>query len=125
MEPKIKENENQVWDLRKIIVFLFVLGLILFGFKTFVLDTKNSTDSKVEGISVRETPLPSIFPNKEIKQGLDEKISDLKKEVNNINIAEIATSTPAVKKVLNDFKNLQNLPQSQAKEACIKICNSL
>lgn len=122
---------DEVWDIKKIILFLIVAVVIGFGIKTFVLDNKilivPQNESSVKGVSIQDTgnSISNIAPSLGIKQGVEQKINDLKKEVNNINIVDIATSTPAVQKVLNDFKNLQNLPQTQAKQACVQICNGL
>lgn len=123
------EQKEEVWDLRKIFTLLLAVGLIAFGVKTFILDTNtkeiNNVETQIEGVSAKETPIPEILPKQEIQKNVQNKIIELREEVNKINIVEIATSTPAVQKVLNDIKNLQNLPQSQAKQACFKICEGL
>lgn len=118
---------RESWDPKKILVALVVLAVTILGFKMFVLENKSQKaagDSvSVQGIRVFESPTPTPVISNDIKKSVEIKLTDLKKEVNNINVVEIATSTPAVQKVLNDLKNLQNLPQSQAKEACFKICS--
>lgn len=116
------------WDFKKILIVLVLLVAAALSFKTFVLDQKSPESSNneltnVQGARTSEAPSSSPAPNEEIKKSIENKLIELKKEVNNINVVEVATSTPAVQKVLNDLKNLQNLPQSQAKEACFKICS--
>lgn len=118
------------WDLKKIFIVLVLSVAAALSFKTFVLDQKspessNNQATNVQGATTSEVTSPSPVPAStgEIKKGIENKLIELKKEVNNINVVEVATSTPAVQKVLNDLKNLQSLPQSQAKEACFKICS--
>lgn len=122
---------NEAWDARKIMALLLLIAIIFLSFKTFVLD-KNSPQNaifqpeKVKGISTQASPISSPqVSSEDIKKSVENKLSDLKKEVNNINVIEIATSTPAVQKVLDDVKKLQSFPQSQARQACLQICNGL
>ncbi|HKC14966.1 MAG TPA: hypothetical protein VKC89_03355 [Patescibacteria group bacterium] len=129
---EINLEPSGTWDVKKILIFIAIMAVVAFGFKTYVLDknasiTSKSKSTQVEGTSVKNSDNipPNFSPSQELKQNLQTKLSDLKKEVNNINVVDIATSTPAVQKVLSDFKNLQNLPQSQAKQACVKICDGL
>lgn len=123
-------QKYETWDAKKIFFLLVVLVILALGFKTLVLDKKslknsNNQSTNVQGASTSEVPSPTPISTAEIKKGIENKIIELKKEANNINLVEVATSSPAVQKVLNDLKNLQSLPQNQAKEACVKICNSL
>lgn len=121
-------QSQESWDLKRILIAVVLAAIIILGFKTLVLDQKspessNNQVTNVQGATTFEVPSPSPVSTGEIRKGIENKLIELKKEVNNINVVEVATSTPAVQKVLNDLKNLQNLPQSQAKEACFKICS--
>lgn len=120
------EPGSEVWDVKKIIMLVIIVGLGIFGLKTFVLD-KNvlqaNNSAQVEGTSTKS--IDTISPAKDLQQSVQTGFDNLKNEVSNINVVEVATSTPAVQKVINDLKNLQNLPQSQAKDACLKICSGL
>jgi len=125
-------ENNQVWDAKKIFAVLLIVTIFALSFKTFVLDKKsskilNSKSTNVQGVNTQENPTssPSQVSSEDLKRNVENRLSDLKKEVNNINVVEIATSTPAVKKIINDIKNLQNLPQTQAKDICLKICQGL
>lgn len=127
----MEENQSyETWDIKKIFAGVILLSILGLSFKVLVLD-KKSTDNfinkpeSVQGASTKETPAPSPISTSDIKRNIENRLNDLKKEVNNINIVEVATSTPAVQKVINDLKNLQSLPQSEAKNACLKICNGL
>lgn len=125
-------EDNQIyeaWDAKKIFTFIIVALILGLSIKTFVLE-KNSKNLPNKSVSVQgastqiiQTPTPNS--SEELKRNVESKLNDLKKEVNNINLIEVATSSPAVQKVITDLKNLQNLPQTQAKEACLKICSGL
>ena len=125
---ELEGGQQESWDIKKILGLLLILIIVAFGFKMFILDKKFQQGSNsepataVQGLSTQNNPNPSPL---NIQKSFDTNLSNLKKEVNNINVAEIASSSPQVQKVLNDLKNLQNLPQSQAKDACLKICNGL
>lgn len=128
----MEEVQGERWDIKKILVVLVLSVVAALSFKTFVLDQKNPENSNNRSINVKgagTSQVPSFSstsaPAEEIKKGIENKLTELSKEANNINVVDIATSTPAVKKILNDLKNLQNLPQSSAKDACFKICNGL
>lgn len=116
---------DEAWDVKKILAAVFIIGLIVFTLKTYVLD-KNlqnenlQVDTKVEGAAVKSDKTEEI-PSQNLRKDLDQKLNDLKENVNNINVIEVATSTPAVQKVLNDIKNLQDYPKDQ----CLNICNNL
>lgn len=134
---------EEAWDIKKIVLTtvgaVVVIGGVLYGANQLGL-LKNTTQThkrdqvsqKVEGVSVSEatadspTPTPSSrsysLPS---KSDIEKKIGEMTKEVNSLNINEIASSSPQVQKVLQDIKNLQHYPENQAKEMCQKICSSL
>lgn len=122
-------QEEQAWDLKKIIAFALLLLALGLTFKSLVLDQQGPVNLKKEstgvaGVNTSQIPPYDQKPS-DLKRSVETKINDLQKEVSQINVVEVATSTPAVQKILNDLKNLQNLPQSQAKQACLQICNGL
>lgn len=120
----------EAWDIKKILTALILLVILGLSFKVMVLDKKtfsnlSNTSEKVQGASTQETPIPAPVSSDSLQRTVQTGLNNLKNEVNNINVVEIATSTPAVQKVITDIKNLQNLPQSQAKQVCLQICNGL
>lgn len=124
---EVEKQEEEKWDLKKIALLALVLAISFFALKTFVLDKNTSFKSllKKGSSEVQGTATESVPPQLNLQREVQNKLSDIKKEVNNINVADIASSSPQVQKVLNDIKNLQDLPQSQAKDACLKICSGL
>ena len=117
------EVVNESWDIKKILILIVFAVLLAFGFKTFVLDQNVSQFSKAKSVHVEG--VSNFSPPQDLQQDLQTKFNDLKEEVNNLNVVDVATSTPAVQKILNDFKNLQNLPKTQCEQALSKICDGL
>lgn len=135
--PKAQKPEftAQKWNKKKIILtalavaFLIVAALQL---KNYILgDAKGETSAEsssgpsqaVEGAKI--SPTISLPTAKQIGESLGQNLNDIKQELNNINVQDIATSSPQVKKILEDIKALPNYPANQAKDVCLNICNSL
>lgn len=135
---------QESWNIKRIalvLTILFVLGGILYGAKVFVLDknkiSPKKTSNDVAGISIQKEQvsgepedkidLKSTFPSsaKELQVNIQQKLDAVKEEVNNLNVQDIASSSPQVQKVLSDIKNLEQYPKNQVKEACQKICDGL
>ncbi len=127
----MEENQiHETWDIKKILTAIILLVILGFSFRTFVLNKKASNASpnasrSVQGVSTQATPSVPPISTDTLKTTVQTSLGNLRNEVNNINVTEIATSTPAIQKVISDIKNLQNYPQSQAKQACLQICNGL
>lgn len=133
---------QEAWDKKKIFVgFLIIVLLISLGFgaKILVLD-KNQTLSnflskdKVKGLSVQgkiitpselQTKPLSLPSTNNIKTEAEKKLDEVKQEINSLDITEIASSSPQVKKILNDIKSLEQYPRNQAKDICQEICKGL
>lgn len=124
------------WDKKKIIIFFVVLVFLagvavgvkvlffkdvnlvkLLPLKTTVKENK-SEQKKVLG--EQET-----FSTQKINNALEEKLESVKEQVSNLNISNVASSSPQIKKVIEDLQSLQSLPKNQAKDACRKICDGI
>ncbi|RJQ36072.1 hypothetical protein C4559_05720 [Candidatus Microgenomates bacterium] len=139
------EEEQESWDKKKIIIALLIaalLGGLLYAAKIFVLgkninipfkySTTNKSQEKVEGISTKNNEsdqedstsvsLPLID---NLKGEASQKLEEVKREINNLSISELASSSPQVKKIIQDVQGLEQAPKNQAKEACYNICKSL
>nr|MBI5455675.1 hypothetical protein [Candidatus Levybacteria bacterium] len=132
MKEQKKKEEKIEWDRKKIVIFLFlVLFLIIAGYelKTMVLDENlskskssfNFSNDAVKGADTQQLQLQSS----NIKQNIQNEIENLKNEAQNINLVDIASSSPQVQKVINDLKAIQNYPGTQLKQTCEKICSGL
>jgi conjugal transfer/entry exclusion protein len=124
MKERKKESE---WDKKKIV--LFVAGLVLLIsagliFRKMMVAGQDTQTGKsptaVKGVSVESVPsLPDI------KQNIQNQVNNLKNEAQNINVVDIATSSPQVQKVINDLKAIQDYPKNQLRQTCEKICSGL
>lgn len=131
----------ETWNKRKIFITLLIIFALGFLFKTFVLsknkdlfnmkimsenflrsvkgvNTQKESKIKGESLSNKSTSLP-------IQAVIKEKLDDLKKEVNSLNVVDIASSSPQVQKIINDLNSLRQYPVNEAKEICQKICGGL
>ena len=127
---ELKEEEQ--WDKKKIILFvalIFVLAVIGYELKRYFLDNNANQNNSVAGIAgkndVKGATTQNLSPVQGIKQGVQNEINNLKSEAQNINIADIASSSPQVQKVINDLKAIQNYPSNQLKDVCEKVCSKL
>lgn len=131
---------EEVWDTKKIFITVVATAIVAsvglygahaLGFITFQKPEGKTTVGKVEGVSVSEnvedTPTPAP-PRKTYslptRSDIEEKLEEVKSEVQSIDVAEIASSSPQIQKVLQDLKALQGYPKSQVKQLCQNICNS-
>lgn len=124
------EVEEKTWDKKKIaigVVVLLIAAAILYVDRTTILGKLaqlSKTDVRGAKTEKIDKPLRQYYIGSP-KQALSEKIEAIKKEVNNLDVVEVASSSPQVQKVISDIKALEQYPQSQAKEACRKICETL
>ena len=124
----MKEGKKEAieWDKKKIILFtagtivLLGIGLVAKEMMFAGAKTQNISATSVKGANTEiVNPLPDI------KQGIQNQIDSLKNEAQNINVVDVATSSPQVQKVINDLKALQDYPKNQLKQTCENICNKL
>lgn len=133
---------QEAWDKKKILIGLLVLILVIglgFGAKILVLDkNKNFADSfkenKVKGSTIKneentssesQSKLLSLPSTSSLKTEAEKKLDIIKQEISNLNVTELASSSPQVKKILNDIKSLEQYPRNQAKDICQEICKGL
>lgn len=127
---KIKEAiEKPQWDKGKIVLFfitLLILVAIGFEARSIILgDKANIPEQPAKNLSSVKGASTEQFQAPDIRQNVQSEISNLKNEAANINLVDVASSSPQVQKVINDLKALQNYPQDKLKETCTKICNGL
>ena len=132
---KVKEEES--WNKKRIFAALFLLIALLAGFfffKTYVLDINSDlswkedaqSEKSVKGVNDEEN---SDMGNRgigglkvDIQNAVKEKIDDLQTQVTTLDVAEIASSSPQIQKIINDIKSLEKYPTNQAKEICRQVC---
>ena len=124
MLKKDEKSEEASWDKKKIVIFVLFLLVVLFAglyFKTILFPDKMTA---VEGAYTQiSTPQDAEISN--ASQNFQQKVNQIQQNVDNLNMVDVATSTPQVQKVLNDIKSLEQLPRDQAQSACQRICAGL
>lgn len=123
------------WDKKKIVLTILISILLVvggLGLKKYVLGEatqgeilQNSESKDVKGANVSAAPTISLPSARQIGEGVGQNINNIKQEINNMNVADLATTSPQVKKILDDIKALPNYPANQAKEICLNLCNGL
>lgn len=119
----MKPSKKNDLDKRKLVLLLlFFLIVVFFIVGSSKINPKKTEEVKksVEGVSVSTTD-----PVKEIKEVVQQRIETIQQEAENIDIVEIASSSPQVQKIINDIKSLEKYPSDQAKGLCQQICNGL
>ncbi len=122
------ERNEESWNKIRIFTVFFLIALLAVGayfYKTRFFDANLSPKEvkSVKGVSLEDKSNNSKEDaGANIQETIKDKLDDLKQEVFGLNIAEIASSSPQVQKIINDIKSLEQYPASQAKEICKKIC---
>lgn len=127
---------EESWNKKRIIIGLFFLFTVVAGltaFKVLVLDKNqnspqslvNKTVTAVEGASTNANTSSNDNTISGLKTNIQDQLNTIKQEASNINLTDIATSSPQVQKVIDDIKSIQNLPRSQAKSFCEQVCSGL
>jgi len=127
---------EESWNKKRIFLGLSILVILiasLVTFKILVLDKnqnfsqglvkKTATAIKGANTSVNTPKNDSAISG--LKINIQDQINAIKQEASGIDIAEIATSSPQVQKVLKDIQAIQNLPKDKAKSFCEQVCSGL
>ncbi len=118
-------KEELQWDKKKILLFLIAaVVLIGIGFeaKDVILGTNISPSVSVPKPDVKGT---ATQVSSNIKNSVQDQLDNLKAEAQNVDLEEIASSSPQVQKVINDLKAVQDYPKNQLKATCEQVCNGL
>jgi hypothetical protein len=121
-----KEEKNEEWDIRRILITLFFLVvciLVVLEVKRMLLPNAKILPSSKD--IVVEVKKPDLKPPVNVQSAVDSKISQIKDSISGIDAEEIATSSPQIQKVLRDIQGIKNLPADKAKDQCLKICSGL
>jgi conjugal transfer/entry exclusion protein len=121
-------QEKVEWDKKKIIFFaaglilLIVMGLV---FRNMMVAGQESSNPSQLTTNVKGASTQIANPVSDISKNVQNQINSLKNEAQNINIVDVATSSPQVQKVINDLKAIQDYPKNQLRQTCEKICSGL
>ncbi|OGH20668.1 MAG: hypothetical protein A3D74_05190 [Candidatus Levybacteria bacterium RIFCSPHIGHO2_02_FULL_37_13] len=121
---------EELMNKKRIVIVVFILiilGLAGYFGKTFILE-KNKFDlfgKSVKGISTQKQENASLPSASSLQNSLQQKLDYIKQETSKLDIAEIASSSPQIQKLIKDLNSLKNYPSDQIKEVCQNICKSL
>ena len=116
-EVKFEESWNKKRTGLALIVFLLLAGSAVYLLRnSLLLNAKSERAQNQKVLSASDQNLEGI---------IQRQVQAIKQQAANINIEEIASSSPQIQNLINDLKALQNLPKDKAKEACYNICSGL
>lgn len=129
---------EESWNKKRIFFALTILAILIAGlaaFKVLALDKNqdlapepisNSKKAKsVEGANTNVNSLSQDNTASNLKTNIEDQLNAIKQEASGINLAEVATSSPQIQKVIDDIKSIQNLPKDKAKDFCEQVCSGL
>ena len=129
------EEKEEVWSIKKIGIALVFFGALIYAGYIFLwpyiqnqqMAFEKEQASRVKGFSTQEGGLQrfSVGSVSDVRSAVEDRVRELTNQVNNLNPAEIATSSAQVQKVLSDLKNLEQYPKNQIQEACLNMCSKL
>lgn len=113
---KTEDEFKETWNFKKVglalLAFLIIFsGIILFFQNNLPKNTEIKQEEKV--LSAKDEKLENV---------IEDQIDSLKQQALNIDVEEIASSSPEIQNLIKDLKALQNYPKNKAKEACYSIC---
>src|SRR3989344_7457163 len=119
-----RDEDLRPWDRKKILFAFLALALLTFAFFYF----KESLFPQQGEVGIKSSVGKNLNQNREVlgaTQRVRERIEEIQENVTNLNVVDVATSSPQIQKVISDIKALENLPRDQAKNACEQICEGL
>ncbi len=138
-KPKFADGEEkmeEVWDFKKIGIGIVLLVLVIAGgliAKRLILHQSIAPSSfipqlpTVKGASIgpiSPTPLP-INISLPSQHDVQQQVQQIQQQVTQLNVQEIATTSPQVLGILKQIQDLPSGPIGQVKDACLRLCNNL
>lgn len=125
---QVKPKES--WNKKRIIAALILIGLLVTGayfFKDRILgmNLPFQKANSVKGVTVKEESIGEKKIDIDMQAIIKEKLEELKNEALKIDVSEIASSSPQIKKLIKDLGSIKDYPSNQAKEICEKVCGNL
>ena len=109
------------------VFIVIVVGSLIFLSSSLFLgkNTFNLFGKSVKGISTQRQNNASLPSASSLQNSLQQKLVDIQQHVSKLNIADIASSSPQVQKLIKDLNALKDYPSNQIKDVCQKICSGL
>lgn len=133
---KIEER----WNGKRILGALLVLGILGVGVYTFapsVFDPVKHAFSKpsqtqstdVQGVSTarekEEDEKPKIGFAAIDRKELEKRLLEIKDHALKLSVNDVASSSPQVKKLIDDLEALQEIPKNRARQLCQELCKRI
>jgi TolA-binding protein len=122
-----KQESGEEWNKKGVFIagfFLIVILLAGIEAKNFFFKDTNVL-GKSSGNVYDVDPVEVQTPKVNVSSEVGSRIKDIKQNVNELNVEEVASSSPQIQKVLRDIQGIKDYPTNQAREACMKICSGL
>lgn len=130
---------EESWDIKRIAFGSLVSAILVAGilYVTHIVTFDNNLVSfhspfpaptpigQVAGANTDLGNSADSFSPNTLRQTAQQKLDEIKQELQNLQASDLATSSPQVQKVITDLKSLEQYPQTQVKNTCIQVCNSL
>ena len=127
MKKEIEQDFE--WDKKRILIGLSIFAVIViaaFELKGLFLNKNGNVLGETNINRSSEIEKPNVKPpNINFKSEVGSTIADIKKNIGQLDTREVASSSPQIQKVLQDIQGIKDLPSSQAKEMCLKICSGI
>ena len=115
-EVKFEESWNKKRVGIAFIALLLLAGGVVYIFRNSLLSAKSHRTQN-------QKALPAYSSN--LEDVVQKQIQTIRQQAENIDVEEVASSSPQIQNLINDLKTLQNLPKDKTKEACYNICKGL
>lgn len=119
--------EEDVWDKKKVAtalaIFIFALAGFIFA-RNYFFPKKNMPNlltADVKGIQTQKMPAFTLPSANDVSMQLQK----IQNQVTQVNVGEIASSSPQIQQIIKEIQNLPNLPKNIAKQACENLCSKL
>lgn len=118
----------------KLLLGIFLLGIgigsyVLYknGFLNKNISTSRNLANLEQSVKGLQTSIlqPTSFPSSNSNSYLQNTISDIQQQAQNLNLAQIASSSPQIQQIIQQIQNLPQVPANDAKQACMQLCNKL
>lgn len=129
---KIEDQQEEAleWDKKRIAIAFAVVGLLIVGAifaKRYILGSSQDTTptQSVQGIHTQNSGSNNSLNFSLPTSGdIQAKLGELEQKVTHLTAADVASSSPQVRDIIQQIQNLPNLPKDQAKSVCEKVCGS-
>ncbi len=113
-------------DNMKFFLFLFLIGIGVGGFYLYKNGYFNKKQTVVPLVLQKEVKGIEISTNNSsTNSAVAGTINSIQDQAKNINLNQLASSSPQVRQIIQELQQLPQTPLNNAKNACLQICDKL